>query len=120
MAYAGARFANSLLEAVVLGKTGISECTFVMSSVVPGLDYFSTVVEFGVSSFSFLFRTEARSHLNGVLFFEISFLPQAEGVSKIHPVPLLNDFEKKLLDAAIPELKANIQKGVDFVAAKKA
>ncbi|KAI8846633.1 lactate/malate dehydrogenase [Chytridium lagenaria] len=85
MAFAGARFANSILEAVVLKKTGITECTYVKSDVVPGLEYFSTVVELG-----------------------------PEGVSKIHPVPALNDFEKKLLEAAIPELKSNIQKGLDF------
>ncbi|KAI9328560.1 lactate/malate dehydrogenase [Zopfochytrium polystomum] len=87
MAFAGARFANSLLEAIVLNKKGVKECTFVKSSVVDGLDYFSTVVELG-----------------------------PEGVAKIHPVPTLNEYEQKLLAAAIPELKANIQKGVDFVA----
>ncbi|KAJ3410962.1 malate DEHYDROGENASE, NAD-dependent [Chytridiales sp. JEL 0842] len=90
MAFAGARFANSLLDASVLKKQGITECTYVKSDVVPGLDYFSTVVELG-----------------------------PEGVSKIHPVPKLSAYEQKLLDAAIPELKANIQKGVEF-ATKKA
>ncbi|TPX67331.1 malate dehydrogenase [Spizellomyces sp. 'palustris'] len=86
MAYAGARFVNSLLEASILKKTGVTECTYVKSNVAEGLEYFSTVVELG-----------------------------PEGVSKIHPIPSLNDHEKKLLDAAVPELKANIQKGVDFV-----
>ncbi len=47
MAFAGARFANSLLEAY-LGKPGISECTFVKSNAVDGLEYFATVVELGV------------------------------------------------------------------------
>ena len=37
------------------------------------------------------------------------------GVSKIHPIPALSAHEEKLLAAAIPELKASIQKGVDFV-----
>jgi len=87
MAYAGARFANSLLEAAVNGKKGVCECTFIKTDIVPGVEYFSTVVELG-----------------------------AEGVAKIHPIPQLNDFEKKLLDAAIPELQANIKKGVEFVA----
>ncbi|KAI8826250.1 lactate/malate dehydrogenase [Fimicolochytrium jonesii] len=91
MAYAGARFVNSLLEASVGKKSGVKECTFVASSEVPGLEYFSTVVELG-----------------------------PEGVSKIHPVPALNDFEKKLLDAAIPELKSNIAKGVEFAKASSA
>jgi hypothetical protein len=49
MAFAGARFVNSLLEAK-LGKPGKQEYTFVASNVVPGLEYFSSLVEFGVSS----------------------------------------------------------------------
>ncbi|KAI8996123.1 lactate/malate dehydrogenase [Gaertneriomyces semiglobifer] len=86
MAYAGAHFANSLLEASVGKKSGVKECTFVKSDAVDGLEYFSTVVELG-----------------------------PDGASKIHPVPQLNAHEKKLLEAAVPELKANIQKGVEFV-----
>ncbi|KAI8620310.1 lactate/malate dehydrogenase [Chytriomyces sp. MP71] len=86
MAYAGARFANSILDATVAKKSGVKECTFVKSDVVPGVEYFSTVVEFG-----------------------------PEGVHKIFPVPPLNAYEQKLLDACIPELKANIQKGIDFI-----
>ncbi|KAI8907208.1 lactate/malate dehydrogenase [Gorgonomyces haynaldii] len=86
MAFAGARFVDSLLQAVVGKKAGIVECAYVKSDAVQGLDYFSTPVEFG-----------------------------PEGISKIHPLPALNEHEKKLLEAAIPELKASIQKGVDFV-----
>lgn len=48
MAYAGARFIDSLLQAVVLKRNGITECSYVKSDVVPGLEYFSSVVEFGV------------------------------------------------------------------------
>jgi malate dehydrogenase len=50
MAYAGSRFVNSLLEAAVLNKS-VTECTYVKSSAASdhGLDYFSTVVELGVS-----------------------------------------------------------------------
>ncbi|KAJ3220462.1 malate DEHYDROGENASE, NAD-dependent [Clydaea vesicula] len=86
MAFAGARFANSLLEASVTKKTGITECTYVKSDVVPGVEYFATVVEFGVN-----------------------------GVHKVHPLPTLSAHEQKLLDAAIPELKNNIAKGIEFV-----
>ncbi|KAJ3069032.1 malate DEHYDROGENASE, NAD-dependent [Podochytrium sp. JEL0797] len=86
MAYAGARFANSLLDAVVGKKSGVKECTFVKSDAVPGVEYFSTVVEFG-----------------------------PEGVHKIFPIPAMNEYEKSLLAACIPELKTNIQKGIDFV-----
>ncbi|KAI9096074.1 lactate/malate dehydrogenase [Phlyctochytrium arcticum] len=86
MAYAGARFVNSLIDASVLKKTGVKECTYVKSDVVEGVEYFSTVVELG-----------------------------PEGVAKINPLPSLNAHEKKLFDAAVPELKANIQKGVEFI-----
>jgi len=40
---------------------------------------------------------------------------QKEGVAKIHPIGKMSAYEQKLYDAAIPELKSNIQKGVDFV-----
>jgi malate dehydrogenase len=120
MAFAGARFANSLLEAAVLKKQGVAECTYVLSDVVPGLEYFSSVVELGVSPLS----QDACSLLSLVKLMSkyLLFVPtqQPEGVTKIHPVPTLNAHEQKLLDAAIPELKANIQKGVDFVKSKKA
>lgn len=56
MAFAGARFVNSLLEATVSLKTGVKECTYVATNVVDGLDFFSTVVEFGVG---FLINTLA-------------------------------------------------------------
>ena len=39
---------------------------------------------------------------------------QVAGVEKIHPIPPLNDFEKKLVAVAVPELKSAIQKGVEF------
>lgn len=89
MAFAGARFVNALLEASVLKKSGVSECTYIKTDVASadGLEYISTVVELGV-----------------------------DGVAKAHPLPPLSDYEKKLYAAAVPELKASIQKGVEFVA----
>jgi len=36
------------------------------------------------------------------------------GVRVIHQVGKLSDWEKKLLDAAVPELASNIKKGVEF------
>ncbi|TPX31617.1 hypothetical protein SeLEV6574_g08524 [Synchytrium endobioticum] len=91
MAYAGARFANSILEATVLGKT-VTECAYVNSDVASadGLEYFSTETEFGKS-----------------------------GIVRIFPIPQLSDYEKKLYAAAVPELKANIEKGVEFVKKSK-
>jgi malate dehydrogenase len=38
------------------------------------------------------------------------------GVEKIHPIGELSAEEKKLLDACLPELKKNIEKGKAFVA----
>ncbi|KAJ1564283.1 hypothetical protein HK096_008763, partial [Nowakowskiella sp. JEL0078] len=79
MAYAGHRFANSLLKAIK-GETGVKECAYVYSSVVEGLEYFSTTIELG-----------------------------PDGVSKIGELPTFTEYEKSLFDAAIPELKANIE-----------
>lgn len=38
-----------------------------------------------------------------------------DGISKIHPLPQMDDFEKQKLEAAIPELKSAISKGIEFV-----
>ncbi|KAG0337433.1 Malate dehydrogenase, cytoplasmic [Podila humilis] len=88
MAFAGARFTNSLLEATVGKKTGIVEPTFVKSDVFAkeGVEYFATNVELGVN-----------------------------GVEKIHPVGKVNAYEQTLIDAALPELKGNIAKGNAFI-----
>ncbi|ORZ28782.1 malate dehydrogenase, NAD-dependent [Lobosporangium transversale] len=88
MAFAGARFTNSLLEATVAGKKGIVEPTFVKSDVFAkeGVEYFATNVELGPN-----------------------------GVEKIHPVGNVNEYEKGLISAAIPELKGNIAKGQSFI-----
>ncbi|KAF9115409.1 hypothetical protein BGX27_007909 [Mortierella sp. AM989] len=96
MAYAGARFTNAVLQATVAGKTGIIESTYVNLTADPEstadfraktqLEYFAQDVEFG-----------------------------REGVSRILPLPTLSAYEQGLLDAAVPELKANISKGIAFV-----
>ncbi|KAI8896392.1 lactate/malate dehydrogenase [Globomyces pollinis-pini] len=88
MAQAGARFADSLLRALE-GEKGIVEPTYVQSPVAAkdGIEFFSTNVELG-----------------------------KEGVSKIHPLGPLNEYEQELYEAAVPELKKNIAKGVEFVA----
>ncbi|KAJ3220343.1 malate DEHYDROGENASE, NAD-dependent [Dinochytrium kinnereticum] len=86
MAFAGARFTNSLLEAFVLKKSGIVECAFVKSDVIPGLEFFSSPVQLG-----------------------------PKGVERILPLPKLNDYEKSLMEKAVPELQGNIKKGVEFV-----
>jgi len=40
---------------------------------------------------------------------------QPNGVEKIHPIGELTAEEEKLLDACLPELKKNIEKGKAFV-----
>lgn len=86
MAQAGERFTSSLLKALS-GQKGIVEPAYVLSPVAKdkGVEFFSTNVELGKS-----------------------------GVEKIHPIGPMNAFEMKLFDAAIPELKKNIAKGVEF------
>ena len=50
-----------------------------------------------------------------VCAFSDSFL-QPNGVEKIHPVGQVSPEEEKLLEACLPELKKNIEKGKAFVA----
>jgi len=87
MAFAGARFADSLLRASK-GEKGVVEPTFVESPLFKdqGVDFFASKVELG-----------------------------PEGVAKIHEVGKVNEYEQKLIDACLVDLKKNIQKGIDFV-----
>ncbi|KAJ3794070.1 NAD-malate dehydrogenase [Lentinula aff. detonsa] len=88
MAYAGAKFTNSLLRGLN-GEKGVITPTFVKSPLFAdkGIDFFSSPVELGVN-----------------------------GVEKIHPIGHLSAEEEKLLEACLPELKKNIEKGKAFVA----
>ncbi|KAH6884369.1 malate dehydrogenase [Coprinopsis sp. MPI-PUGE-AT-0042] len=87
MAYAGAKFTNSLLRGLK-GEKGVVTPTFVKSPLYEdqGIDFFSSNVELG-----------------------------PEGVAKIHPLGELSAEEKTLLEACLPELKKNIAKGKAFV-----
>ncbi|KAF9530961.1 malate dehydrogenase [Crepidotus variabilis] len=88
MAYAGAKFTNSLLRGLN-GEKGVITPTFVKSPLFAdqGIDFFSSNVELGPN-----------------------------GVEKIHPIGELTAEEEKLLAACLPELKKNIEKGKAFVA----
>jgi len=97
MAQAGAHFATSILNATVKGEKGIIEPSYVhldadkeggtqVRNAVDGLNYFSSKIELG-----------------------------HDGVAKIHPLHGLSEYEKKLLEAAIPELRTNISKGESFI-----
>ncbi|KAL1955241.1 hypothetical protein VTO42DRAFT_8900 [Malbranchea cinnamomea] len=87
MAMAGARFAESLLKASQ-GVKDVIEPTFVESPLYKdqGVDFFASRVRLG-----------------------------PEGVAEILPVGKISEYEQKLLDACLGDLKKNIKKGVDFV-----
>ncbi|VVT47259.1 uncharacterized protein SAPINGB_P001622 [Magnusiomyces paraingens] len=88
MAEAGARFAGSLLKA--LKGEAITEPTYVDSPLYKseGIEFFSSKVTLG-----------------------------PEGVKEVHGLGKLSPYEEKLIEVAKVDLKKNIQKGVDFVAA---
>jgi len=84
MAYAAARFVDSLIVALTTGEKRV-ECAYV--KVEGGeTEYFAGPVTIG-----------------------------KEGFEKVHPIPQLNQQEKAQLPEVYKELKANIQKGVQFV-----
>lgn len=87
MAQAGARMTGSLIKAAK-GEE-VVEPTFVESPLFKdqGIDFFSSKVVLG-----------------------------PEGVKEIQSVGKLSPYEEKLIEAALVDLKKNIQKGVDFVA----
>lgn len=85
MAYAGARFAFSLLRGL-RGEPNVVECAYVKSNVVSGLEYFSNPVLLGKN-----------------------------GLEKNLGLGKLNSYEEKLVDAAKAELQASVKKGEDFI-----
>jgi malate dehydrogenase len=95
MAFAGFRFAEALLKAVK-GEKGIVEPTFVY---LPGVDGGDVTVK-----------------ATGVEWFSVPIELGPDGAHKAHdPLSSANDYEKKLLEAAVAGLKGNIEKGVQFV-----
>jgi len=87
MAYAGAVFADALMRALN-GETGVTTPAFVESP---------------------LYKDQ------GVTFFASQVTLGPNGAEKIHPVGELDASEQKLIEACLPELKKNIEKGVEFV-----
>jgi malate dehydrogenase len=75
-------------NALVRGLKGDKnvQCAYVESDAVKGVEFFSTPVELGPN-----------------------------GVEKILGVGKVTSYEQSMIDAAVPELKKNIQKGVQFV-----
>ncbi len=89
MAKAGAQFVGSLVRALK-GETGIVECAYVESSVVPECKWFATPIVLGKN-----------------------------GLEKNLGLGALDAFEQKKLKEAIVELVPSIVEGVKFVADKK-
>ncbi|CAH7667833.1 Lactate/malate dehydrogenase, partial [Phakopsora pachyrhizi] len=93
MAYAGFRFAQSLIRAKWLNQSGVVEMAYIyvannehVSTATEGLEYFSVPVKLG-----------------------------PDGIQKLLPIGNIDDHKKEMLKACIGELKGNISKGVDFV-----
>eukprot|EP00300_Choanocystis_sp_HF-7_P027715 c3291_g1_i1.p2 GENE.c3291_g1_i1~~c3291_g1_i1.p2 ORF type:complete len:352 (+),score=85.07 c3291_g1_i1:1-1056(+) len=84
MAVAGARFTSSLLRAAS-GQSGVTECAFVESSVVPNTPFFASRVALGAS-----------------------------GAELVHGLGKLSAAEQASLDAMIGDLRSQIAKGVEF------
>jgi len=88
MAYAGALFAESCLKGLN-GAKDIVECSYVESTVVPGLPFFSSKVRLGPN-----------------------------GAEEVLGLGKLSDYEQKGLEALKSELMSSIEKGVNFANVK--
>lgn len=87
MAHAGNHFVKHLLGAYQ-GKRKIVQCTYVKSNAMSGVDYFASPVQLGI-----------------------------DGVEKILTIENLSSYEQDLVEKAIPELRDNIKKGVEYAKA---
>lgn len=87
MAYSAASFADSILDAIILKKP-VTQTAFISTQLYDhlGIDFFSTKIEISDT-----------------------------GISKIFPIGPISNAEEKLLTEALETLKANIEKGKDFV-----
>jgi malate dehydrogenase len=83
MAYAGAEFADSIMAALA-GEKGVTECTFVQSTITDA-PFFSSPVTLG-----------------------------KDGVDIIHGYGAVNDYEKKLIADMMPDLISQAKKGVEW------
>lgn len=96
MAFAGFRFAESVMRAALGKKNEVTECTYVYLPGVAGGD--------------------AIKQITGQDFFSVPVELDANGAAKaIDVVSSADDKEKTLLKAAYTGLSGNISKGVEFV-----
>jgi len=88
MAYAGALFAEACLKGLN-GVKDVVECSYVQSTIIPDLPFFSSKVRLGPN-----------------------------GVEEIFGLGNLSDYEQRGLEALKEELHSSIEKGVNFVKTK--
>lgn len=95
MAYAGFKMAESIMKAVN-GESGIVENTFIHLDGVPGGD-------------------AVKSEVKGLSYFSCPVELGPDGVKQAKSYGKVSDYEQKLIDACLPDLEKNIQKGIEFV-----
>merc|ERR1711920_1064568 len=88
MAFTGAEFADRVMAGLA-GEAGVTECTFVESSI-----------------------TEAK-------FFASPVTLGRDGVETIHDIGAVNEYEKKLIADMMPDLIAQAEKGIQWANEKK-
>nr|CAI5838416.1 unnamed protein product [Callosobruchus analis] len=123
MAYAGARFANSILRGLS-GEQDVIECAFVMSDVTE-VDYFSSPLKLGkcgveencgvgdINEYEEKNLCAALEALKKDIQKGVDFIRKG-GLEKNLGFGEINDYEKDLVSKALPELKKEIAKGVDW------
>jgi len=97
MAFAAARFVNSILLATVGGKTDIVEPTYVSLEADPTN------------------AAKLRPLLGDVAFFSLQVKLGSRGAEEFLPLEPISDYEKELLSTAVNSLKTNIASGVSFI-----
>jgi len=95
MAYAGFRFAEKVIKAAK-GEKGIIEPSYVYLPGVAG--------------------GEAIAKETGVDYFSVPIELGPDGAAQAHsPLAQASEYEKKLIEVAVKDLKGNISKGIEFV-----
>jgi len=99
---------------VVKAKQGAGSAT--LSMAMAGARFAFSVIralngEEGVIECSYI-----RSDVTDAKYFSTPVLLGKNGIEKIHGLGTMTDYEKKLVEAAVPELQASIKKGEDFAA----
>merc|ERR1712203_325311 len=88
MEFTGAEFADRVMAGLA-GEQGVTECTFVESTITDA-KFFASPVTLG-----------------------------RDGVETIHDIGAVNDYEKKLIADMMPDLIAQAEKGIQWANDKK-